>query len=52
MTEYRLGRAIATIVPFIKYRQRQKEDPIITNKILYIFGIIAIVKIAILFLWI
>jgi len=51
MTEYRLGSSIA-LVPFIKYRQRQKEDPIITNKILYIFGVIVAIKIAILLLWI
>ena len=43
---YRLGTGIAQIIPFY----RQKDEPIISNKILYLFGIIAIVKIAAL-LW-
>jgi|GEM_PF-1516881 hypothetical protein len=41
---FKLGRSITKLVPFHRIsikKQQQKEDPIITNKILYIFGIIA-----------
>jgi len=54
---YFLGRSIAKQYPFERVPiQRpvkpQKDDSIITKKILVIFGIIAIVKIAVLLLWI
>jgi hypothetical protein len=45
--EYRLGRAIAQIVPFYRHI-KQKE--IITNKILLIIGIVAVAKIAVFLL--
>jgi hypothetical protein len=46
---YRLGRAIAQIVPF-RYIQKKPQE-IFTNKILMIIGIVAIVKIAVFLLW-
>jgi hypothetical protein len=48
MTEYRLGRSIAQIIPF--YR-RIKEKELITTKLLVVMGIVAIAKIAVLLLW-
>ena len=48
MTEYRLGTAIAQIVPF--YRQI-KEKEFFSNKILIIMGIVAIAKVAVFLLW-
>ena len=47
MTEYRLGRSIAQIIPF--YR-KIKEKELITTKLLIVMGIVAITKIAILLL--
>ena len=43
--EFRLGRSIATIIPF---HRTQIEKPIITNKILVIFAVIATIKVIIL----
>jgi hypothetical protein len=48
MTEYRLGRSIAQIIPFYK---RLKEHEVITTKLLLIMGIVAIAKIAVFLLW-
>jgi len=48
MTEYRLGRSIAQIVPF--YR-RVKEKECFTNKILIIMGTVAVAKVAVFLLW-
>ena len=38
--------------PIIQKPTKKKDDSIINNKVLVIFGIIAIVKIAVLILWI
>ncbi|HEY9398701.1 MAG TPA: hypothetical protein VIP29_02255 [Nitrososphaeraceae archaeon] len=51
---FNLGRSLTQIIPFhripIKKQEQQKE--IITNKLVIIMVIIAIVKIAVLMLWI
>lgn len=44
--QYRLGTAIAWILPF--HRQIKKQNEIITNKLVITIVVIAIVKIAIL----
>ena len=50
---YRLGIGIAQILPFIRNQPViQKEKSIITNKLIIIMAIVAIVKIAVLILWI
>ena len=38
-TVHNLGTGIGHVFPYIRHRQ-QKEDPIISNKILIIFGIV------------
>ena len=48
MYEFRLGRSIAQVVPFVRYRKPIDNQPIITNKILVIFAVVAIIKISIL----
>jgi hypothetical protein len=48
MIQYRLGRSITTIIPF---HRTQTEKPIITNKILVIFAVIATIKVIILLAW-
>lgn len=48
---YRLGTGIAQIIPFYRIEDtpiKQQDEPIISNKILYIFGIVAVIKICIL----
>jgi hypothetical protein len=56
--QFRLGRSIAQIVPFYRHRQPEvKEQPkqhkeIITTNLVITMVIIAIVKIAVLILWI
>lgn len=54
MAEYRLGRSIAQILPFhrIPIEKKQQQKEIITTKLVITMVIIAIVKIAVLFLWI
>ena len=52
--EYKLGRSIGQIAPFhisIKKEQKQQKE-IITTKLVITMVIIAIVKIAVLILWI
>lgn len=49
MTEYRLGRSIASIVSF--HRHIQKKQELITNKLVVTMVVIAIVKIAVFILW-
>ena len=58
MYEFRLGRAIAQIVPFYIFtqqqpRQQREDKPLITNKLIIIFGItvIAVIKVINLFTW-
>jgi len=50
--QFRLGRSIATIVPFIRYtqqpRQQPEDKPLITNKLIIIMAIVAVIKVAIL----
>lgn len=46
--KFRLGTGLARIIPFYNYQRH--DEPIITNKILYIFGIVGIAKIAVLLL--
>jgi hypothetical protein len=48
MTEYRLGRSIAQIVPFYRHI---KEKEVFSKKILTIMAIVAIAKIAVFLLW-
>ena len=50
MHEIRLGRSIATIVPFVRIQQpKQQEDkPLIGTKLIILFAVIAIAKIAVL----
>jgi len=51
---FKLGRSIAQIVPFhlpIK-KQQQEQKEIITTKLVITMVIIAIIKIAVLILWI
>ena len=53
--QFKLGTGIAKQYPFYRVQRPvkpQKDDSIITKKILVIFGIIAVVKIAVLMLWI
>ena len=50
MTEYRLGTAIAQIVPFYRHIQKKREE-IFTNKILLIMALVAIAKTAVFILW-
>jgi hypothetical protein len=45
--EFRLGRSIAQLVPFIKVPANEQK-PIITTRLIIIFAIIVIAKIAIL----
>ena len=47
MTEFRLGRAIPIIVPFIRHKQVE-DKPIITNNLIIIMLMVVIAKIAIL----
>jgi len=49
---YRLGTAIAQIIPFYRQRQPEQQKEIITTKLVITMVIIAIVKIAVLMLWI
>jgi hypothetical protein len=51
MIQYRLGRSIAQLVPF-QLRRKQEQKEIITNKLVITMVVIAIVKIAVLMLWI
>lgn len=50
MYEFRLGRAIATIIPFyrVPIQQQRDDKPLVTNKLIIIFAIVVIIKIAIL----
>ena len=54
MTEYRLGRSVAQIIPFYRQQQEQepiaKEDSIITKKVIIVMAIVAIAKISVLML--
>ena len=56
MTEYRLGRSITQIIPFhkepIQQPKPKKERELITTKLVIIMVVVAIVKIAVLMLWI
>ena len=54
MNQYRLGRSIAQIVPFqvTKRIAEPKQKEIITTKLVITMVIIAIVKVAVLVLWI
>jgi hypothetical protein len=55
---FNLGKSIAQIVPFhripipIKKQQQQEQKEIITTKLVITMVIIAIVKVAVLILWI
>ena len=57
LATFKLGQSIAEIVPF--YRQLaeqqpvkpQKDDSIISKKVLVIFAVAAIIKVSILLLW-
>jgi hypothetical protein len=48
---FKLGRSVAQILP-IKIQQPNQRKEIITNKLVITMVIIAIVKIAVLMLWI
>lgn len=48
---FKLGTAIAQILPF-RVPIKKKEKEIITNKLLITMVVVAIVKIAVLVLWI
>jgi hypothetical protein len=45
--QFRLGVGLARIIPFYN----RQDEPIISNKMLYIFGIIAVIKVIILLTW-
>ena len=47
---FKLGRSIVQLVPFITHRQ-QEDKPIITNKVLILFAVIAAIKVIILLAW-
>jgi hypothetical protein len=50
---FKLGRSIAQILPFHKPIKKQKQQKeIITTKLVITMAVIAIVKIAVLVLWI
>ena len=52
--QYRLGRSRAQIIPFYRIEDtptQQQDDPIITNKILILFAVIAAIKVIILLAW-
>jgi hypothetical protein len=50
--KFKLGRSIAQIVPFQVTKQIVEQKEIITTKLVITMVIIAIVKIAVLMLWI
>ena len=49
---FKLGRSIVQLVPFHLLIKTQQQKEIITNKLVTTMVIIAIVKIAVLILWI
>jgi len=49
---FKLGRSIAQLVPFHRIPIKKQQKEIITNKLVITMVIIAIVKIAVLILWI
>jgi len=52
---FKLGRSLAQILPFYRPQKQEplaKEDSIITKKLLIVMAIVAIVKFAVLMLWI
>ena len=58
MISYRLGTGIVKQLPFtiqhhaVPIKPKQVDDSIISSKFLKIFAVIAIIKVAILLLWI